>query len=250
MNRILFFSIFFFQLTVFAYSQKQIRGVVKVENASAEGIHITNLVSEKSTITNEKGEFWLEVKEDDLLVFSAVHLNYWRKSISENDIKNGFIEVIMTTKEQKLEEVVVTEYTKINAQDLGIIDYKPKKYTPAERRLRTAEKLKWYSPLLIPLGGMSVDGLINQISGRTNQLKKEVQIEKKELLLKKLNDWYENEFYINQLNIPKEYINGFKVFVIYDDEFINYLNSNDTINGGLCISKLANEFLTYLNTDE
>ena len=250
MNRILFFSIFSFQLTVFAYSQKQIRGIVKVENASAEGIHVTNLVSEKATITNEKGEFWLEVKEDDLLVFSAVHLDYWRKSISENDIKNGFIEVIMTIKEQKLEEVVVTEYIKINAQDLGIIDYKPKKYTPAERRLRTAEKFKWYSPLLIPLGGMSVDGLINQISGRTNQLKKEVEIEKKELLLKKLNDWYENEFYINQLTIPEEYINGFKVFVVYDDEFINYLNSNDTTNGSLRISKLADEFLTYLNTDE
>jgi hypothetical protein len=250
MNRTLFFLLFSFFTTTFVFGQKQIQGVVKVDNASAEGIHITNLVTEKATITNEKGEFWLEVKEDDLLVFSAVHLNYWRKSISENDLKNGFIEVEMTTKEQKLEEVVVTEYTKINAQDLGIINYKPKKYTPAERRLRTAEKLKWYSPLLIPLGGMSVDGLINQISGRTNQLKKEVEIEKKELLLKKLNEWYENEFYTNQLNIPEEYREGFKVFTIYDEEFINYLNANDTVNGSLCISKLANEFLTYLTSDE
>jgi hypothetical protein len=232
------------------FSQTTIKGKVVVKEQSAEGVHVLNLVSEKAVITNANGEFSIDVSEDDLLVFSAVHLNYWRKSISENDIKNGFIEVEMTTKEQKLDEVVVTEYTKINAQDLGIIDYKPKKYTPAERRLRTAEKFKWYSPLLIPLGGMSVDGLINQISGRTNQLKKEVQIEKKELLLKKLNDWYENEFYINQLTIPEEYINGFKVFVVYDEEFINYLNSNDTTNGSLCISKLANEFLTYLNTDE
>lgn len=232
------------------FSQTTIKGKVVVKEQSAEGVHVLNLVSEKAVITNANGEFSIDVSEDDLLVFSAVHLNYWRKSISENDIKNGFIEVEMTTKEQKLEEVVVTEYTKINAQDLGIIDYKPKKYTPAERRLRTAEKFKWYSPLLIPLGGMSVDGLINQISGRTNQLKKEVEIERKELLLKKLDDWYENEFYVNQLTIPEDYINGFKVFAIYDDEFINYLNSKDTVNGNLRISKLANEFLTYLNTDE
>ena len=232
------------------FSQTTIKGKVVVKEQSAEGIHVLNLVSEKATITNEKGEFSIEANEDDLLVFSAVHLNYWRKSISSNDIKNSFIEVEMTVKEQKLDEVVVTEYTKINAQDLGIIDYKPKKYTPAERRLRTAEKLKWYSPLLIPLGGMSVDGLINQISGRTNQLKKEVEIEKKELLLKKLNEWYENEFYTNQLNIPEEYREGFKVFTIYDEEFINYLNANDTVNGSLCISKLANEFLTYLTSDE
>jgi hypothetical protein len=232
------------------FSQTTIKGKVVVKEQSAEGVHVLNLVSEKAVITNANGEFSIDVSEDDLLVFSAVHLNYWRKSISENDIKNGFIEVEMTTKEQKLDEVVVTEYTKINAQDLGIIDYKPKKYTPAERRLRTAEKFKWYSPLLIPLGGMSVDGLINQISGRTNQLKKEVEIERKELLLKKLDDWYENEFYVNQLTIPEDYINGFKVFAIYDEEFINYLNSKDTVNGNLRISKLANEFLTYLNTDE
>ncbi|MBC8883416.1 hypothetical protein H9X57_08355 [Flavobacterium piscinae] len=69
-------------------------------------------------------------------------------------------------------------------------------------------------------------------------------------MLKKLNEWYENEFYTNQLNIPEEYREGFKVYTIYDEEFINYLNSNDTVNGSLCISKLANEFLTYLTSDE
>jgi hypothetical protein len=231
------------------FSQTTIKGRVVVKEQSAEGIHVLNLVSEKSTITNEKGEFWLEVKEDDLLVFSAVHLDYWRKSISANDIKNGFIEVIMTTKEQKLEEVVVTEYTKINAQDLGIINYKPKEYTPAERKLRPTKmtNLDWIGVLS---GRVPLDPLIYWATGRTKFLKGELEIEKKELLIKKLNDWYENEFYINQLTIPEDYINGFKVFVIYDEEFTNYLNSNDTINGSLCISKLADEFLTYLNTDE
>ncbi|PKP15046.1 MAG: hypothetical protein CVU07_11760, partial [Bacteroidetes bacterium HGW-Bacteroidetes-23] len=92
----------------------------------------------KATITNEKGEFWLDVKEDDLIVFSAVHLNYWRKSISANDLKNGKIEIVMSAKVSELEEVVVTDYSRINAKDLGIINYTPKVYTPAERRLRTA----------------------------------------------------------------------------------------------------------------
>lgn len=231
------------------FSQTTIKGKVVVKEQSAEGIHVLNLVSEKATITNEKGEFSIAVNEDDLLVFSAVHLNYWRKSISENDLKNGFIEVEMTTKEQILEEVVVTEYTKINAQDLGIIDYKPKSYTPAERKLRPAQlktiDLINFNSLLIPL-----DPLLYWATGRTKLLKGELEIEKKELLLKKLNEWYENEFYINQLNIPKEYTEGFKVFTIYDEEFKTYLNTNDTVNGSLCISRLANEFLTYLNSDE
>ncbi|MEZ4839448.1 hypothetical protein [Flavobacterium sp.] len=231
------------------FSQTTIKGKVVVKDQSAEGIHVLNLVSEKATITNEKGEFSIEANEDDLLVFSAVHLDYWRKSISANDIKNGFIEVEMTMKEQKLEEVVLTEYTKINAQDLGIINYKPKEYTPAERKLRPAKMTKtdWIGVLT---GKIPLDPLLYWVTGRTKILKGELEIEKKELLLKKLNEWYENEFYTNQLNIPEEYINGFKVFTIYDDEFINYLKTNDTVNGSLCISKLANEFLTYLTSDE
>ena len=231
------------------FSQTTIKGKVVVKEQSAEGIHVLNLVSEKATITNEKGEFSIEANEDDLLVFSAVHLNYWRKSISSNDIKNSFIEVEMTVKEQKLDEVVVTEYTKINAQDLGIINYKPKEYTPAERKLRPTKMTKtdWIGVLT---GKIPLDPLLYWVTGRTKILKGELEIEKKELLLKKLNEWYENEFYTNQLNIPEEYREGFKVFTIYDEEFINYLNANDTVNGSLCISKLANEFLTYLTSDE
>ena len=105
-----------------AQTAVQIQGVVSVENASAEGIHVTNLVSEKSTVTNEKGEFWLEVKEDDLLVFSAVHLNYWRKSISATDIRNGYIEVEMTVKEEKLDLSDVDEILKM----INKIKHKPK----------------------------------------------------------------------------------------------------------------------------
>ena len=191
----------------------------------------------------------MDVIEDDLLVFSAVHLNYWRKSISANDIKNGRIEIVMTAKVSELQEVVVTEYTKINAQDLGIINYKPKEYTPAERKLRPTKMTKtdWIGVLT---GKIPLDPLLYWVTGRTKILKGELEIEKKELLLKKLNEWYENEFYTNQLNIPEEYREGFKVYTIYDEEFINYLNANDTVNGSLCISKLAKEFLTYLTSDE
>ncbi len=250
MSRFFLYLIASVLTSLFSYGQKAVYGIVKVEEASAEGIHVTNLVSEKSTVTNEKGEFWLEVKEDDLLVFSAVHLNYWRKSISEDDIKSGKIDVVMTAKVSELEEVVVTEYPKINAQDLGIIDYKPKVYTPAERRLRTAEKFKWYSPLLIPLGGMSVDGLINQISGRTNQLKKEVQIEVKEKRLEKLMYLYKEEYFNQTLKVPSEYVGGFQYYVIHDEEAMGYMKAGQKTALEFRMAALATEFLNFLETNE
>jgi len=231
------------------FSQTTIKGKVVVKEQSAEGIHVLNLVSEKAVITNANGEFSIDVSEDDLLVFSAVHLDYWRRSISAKDIKNGFIEVEITPKDIKLEEVVVTEYTRINAQDLGIINYKPKEYTPAERKLRPTKmtKLDWMGVLA---GKIPLDPVIYWATGRTKILKGELEIEKKELRIKKLNDCYDNEFFVNQLNIPEEYVEGFKFFVIYDEELMNYIYSNDKINGSLCISKLADEFLKYLNIDE
>ena len=237
MNRFFLYLIVSILTTVCSYGQKTIYGVVKVENASAEGIHITNLVSEKATITNEKGEFWLEVNEDDLLVFSAVHLNYWRKSISANDIKNGKIEVVMTAKVSELEEVVVTEYTKINAQDLGIINYKPVSYTPAERRLRTATT------------GL-LDPLLNWISGRTKRLKKDIGIEQKEFMMIWLDDNFEDVVFTDTFKIPKEYVDGFKFYVVEDIDLAQAIQTKNKTRVTFLLGEIAQEFLNFLNNEK
>lgn len=237
MNRFFLYLIVSILTTLSSYGQKTIYGVVKVENASAEGIHITNLVSEKATITNEKGEFWLEANEDDLLVFSAVHLNYWRKSISANDIKNGKIEVVMTAKVSELEEVVVTEYTKINAQDLGIINYKPVSYTPAERRLRTATT------------GL-LDPLLNWISGRTKRLKKDIAIEQKEFMLVWLDDNFDNVLFTDTFKIPKEYVEGFKFYVVEDIDLAQAIQAKNKTRVTFLLGEIAQEFLNFLYHEE
>lgn len=230
-------------------SVKDIQGKVYAESASVEGIHVLNLVSEKATVTDALGEFFIEAKQGDLLVFSAVHLNYWRKSIKENDFKTGFLEVTMTPKEVKLNEVVLSEYTKINAQELGIINYKPKAYTPAERKLRPT-KITQMDLIGLMAFRLPLDPLLYWATGRTKMLKNALKIEKKELLLRKLNDWNDNEFYANQLKIPKEFVDGFKYYIIYDDELMSYLQSNNKIQGNFRISKLATDFLIYLEEYE
>lgn len=248
-NRVIILFFLFWMPMLF--SQTAIKGKVVVKEQSAEGVHVLNLVSEKAVITNANGEFLIDVKEDDLLVFSAVHLDYWRRSISANDIKNGFIEVEITPKDIKLEEVVVTEYTKINAQDLGIINYKPKTYTPAERRLKTATDLDPTLGAGTMVGGsISLDPLFNWISGRTKMLKEELEVERKEFLRIKLDNWNQNLFYINELNIPEEYVDGFKYFIVYDEELTGYLNTNSKVLGNFRIIKLAEDFLNHLKADE
>jgi len=244
---LLFFYSFFIHAQDMA--EKVINGTIICDSSSVEGVHVLNLVNEKSTVTDRNGHFSIVAKQGDLLVFSAVHLNYWRKSVKENDFKTGFLEVIMTPKEVKLNEVVLTEYTKINAQELGIINYKPKAYTPAERKLRPT-KITQMDLIGLMAFRLPLDPLLYWATGRTKMLKNDLKIEKKELLLRKLDDWNDNGFYVNQLKIPKEFVDGFKYYIIYDDELMSYLQSNNKIQGNFRISKLATDFLIYMEEYE
>lgn len=235
------FFLFFICSALQLFSQTYIKGRVIVKEQSSGNIHVMNLVSEKSTITNDKGEFFIEVNEDDLLVFSAVHLNYCRKSISLNDIKRGTVEIILTPKVNELEEVVLTEYTKINAKELGIINYTPKKLTPAERKLYTATSGAGILPL---------DPIINWITGRTKMLKKEIEVEKRERMMIWLDNNLEENFFAQTLKIPQDYVAGFKFYVVEDNAIAQSIQAKNVTRVAFLLGELAQDFLTYLKEHE
>jgi hypothetical protein len=234
MNR--FFFLLISQL-LFAQNDTIIKGIVKAENVSVEGIHVVNLVNEKTTVTNAKGEFSIEAKEDDLLVFSAIHLEYARKSISKLDYQTKSLTVIMTPKTNELDEVVLTEYKRINAKDLGIINYTPKKLTPAERRLYTAQS------------GV-LDPLLNWISGRTKDLKMELEVEKKEGYLVLLNDMFDNTYFHETLKIPELYIEGFKYYIVEEEGVVSPLLTNNKEQTSFILTKLALDFNEFLKDEK
>ena len=240
---LLFFCSFFIQAqdTV----EKVINGTIISDSSSVEGIHILNLVNEKSTVSDRNGKFSIPAKEDDLLVFSAIHLEYARKSVLKSDYNSGTLTVKLTSKVTLLDEVIVTEYPRINAKELGIINYKPKEYTPAERKLRPTimTKSDWIG---VAMGKIPVDPFLYWVTGRTKMLKGELEIEKKELLLKKLEEWNENKYYTEELKIPADYVDGFKYCVIYDEELMRCLTTNNKLQGNFQLAKLSVDFLNYL----
>lgn len=223
-------------------SEKLVRGKIILESGIAEGINIINATSEKSTMSDSNGVFEIFVKTGDVLIFSSVNLEYLAKKIENEDLNSAFLIVKMTPKTTELEEVIITKYPEINAISLGISQKGIKKYTPAERRLKAAEELHWYSPLLIPLGGMSVDGMINSISGRTAMLKKELVVEKKERLLEYLTELFKIDFYTITLKIPTEYAKGFQHYCIEDDNFITVLKSKNKIKIEYALIEYAKKY--------
>lgn len=247
--KITFFVLFsFFTIAGFSQSEKIITGKILVKNATPSGVHIINLVNEKEVISDEKGEFKILAKVDDLLVFSSLTLDYQRKIIETEDYNAGFFTMEMTAKINQLDEVEVIHYNKINAVDLGILSKKPKVYTPAERKLKTATSL---NPTLnvgnMAGGSISLDPLLNSISGRTKQLKKELQIERKEFAVLKMADLFFYQYFVEQLKIPKDYVKAFQYYCVEKKDFISVLKSKNKTLIAFKMSELAEEYNKLLN---
>ena len=204
------------------HNEKLLHGIIVAEDASVSGVDVVNLGNEKVTVTNAKGEFFILAKADDILVFSSMTLEMKRMLVDEDDLKSEMITITMTPKINELNEVIVKKNA---AEGISIIPGQ-KQYTPAERKLYTAS-----SGLL--------DAPLNWLSGRTEMLKKEIIVERKERLLDKVGVLYEDKYYIQTLKIPEIYIDDFQRYLIEDKEFTAALKVKNRTMMLFLISKLA-----------
>ncbi|MFV8344819.1 hypothetical protein [Flavobacterium sp. ZB4P13] len=224
------FIVFLFVQVAFGQMDngKELRGKIIADSVAVDCITIENVTTDKTAFSDVNGFFTIAVKEGDVLVFTAVHLEGLRRKINKQDLQD-VITVMMLPKSIILNEVIVNE-SSITAESLGIIPYGQKKYTPAERKLYTATS------------GGGIDGLLNAISGRKAMLKKEIVIEKKEQLLARIEVLFEDEYYIETLKIPTDYIKDFQYYCIDDTGFANALRSKNKTMVMFLIVKLAENY--------
>lgn len=209
---------------------EEIRGqITTADSASVDRINIVNVSTQKATVSDAVGFFKIAVKEGDVLLFSAVNLESLRRNITEQDLIESVLKVIMAPKSIVLKEVVVSE-SSITAESAGIIPYGQKKYTPAERKLYTATS------------GGGIDGLLNTISGRKAMLKKELVIEKKQQLLARIDVLFEEKYYLETLKIPQDYIKGFQYYCVDDATFAAAVRSKNKTLIMYLIVQLAEKF--------
>lgn len=248
MNK-LFLLLFICQLTsAQTDGEKIVHGKIIGASSSFAGVTIINLVNEKTTVSDSNGEFYILAKAEDLIVFSSVNLEYHHKIIEEEDLKSDILVIKMTAKVTELKEVIVKQ-PDINAVSLGISPKGIKKYTPAERRLKTAGDFKPIHLLSILGGSLAVDPILNAISGRTAMLKKELEVEKKERLLVIFEALYNEDYFHKVLKVPKDYIKGFQYYCIEDLNFAEVLKTKNRTKIELLMVPLAIKFNEII-TDE
>ncbi|WP_264552189.1 carboxypeptidase-like regulatory domain-containing protein [Flavobacterium sp. N2038] len=218
-------------------ASKEILGQIFEKSTSVNGVNIVDNTTQLTTVSDENGMFSIVVKEGDVLVFSSVNLEPLKLRITAEDMESGKLLVKMTAKEIELKEVVVNENANITTENLGIVPRGMKTYTPAERKVFTATST-------------SVDKLINKISGRTAMLKKEVNVEKKEMLFRKIEYLFEENYYTDRLKIPVDDIKGFQLFCVDDTEFAVSLNTKNKTMSMFLITDLARKYLIILENEK
>jgi hypothetical protein len=242
MNKIL--MLFLFCQVTFCQTagEKLLHGEIVVESGNVGGVTIINLVNEKTAISDGKGEFFILAKAEDLLVFSSVNLEYYRRIIEVEDLKSEVLTIKMTAKITELKEVIINKHPEINAVSLGISPKGIIHRTQMERKLYTAGDFKPIHLLGLLGGSLQVDPILNAINGRTAMLKKSIEFEKKERLLTQIGALFDDEYYTKKLKIPANYIKGFQYYCIEKEDFITYLRSKNKTEIQFLMVPLAEKY--------
>jgi hypothetical protein len=197
-------------LTAQTNVEKIIIGTVMSGGAKLDGISVINCMNKMMAVTDKEGCFSILAKEGDILNLSGIDYKYLKKYVYKHDYNSGAMEIDMVFNAVELDEVVINKEANITAESLGIIPRGHIKFTPQERRLYSNS------------GG--IQGLFSSISGEKDILKMNVEIEKKELILKKLDYLFGNKYYTNTLKIPEELIKGFQYYCVEDTKFVESLD--------------------------
>jgi hypothetical protein len=233
-------SVLMVVLSQTAWSQGQdnavINGRIISNTPDLEGVYVINSQTEVMTTTAASGAFSIAAKPGDILVFSSIQFKENKVLLTIENFSEIDFTVKLSMIMHQLQEVVVRNYSGINSVSLGIIPGNQKSYTEAERKLRTATDLN----ASIGLGGsVSMDPLLNVLSGRTAMLKKEVAVEKKEFFMKLLEHMFSLDHFVDRLKIPLEYVKGFEYYAVENDKFTVILNSKNKTSTEFLLGELA-----------
>lgn len=236
------YSLFF--LFLFAVSSAQteprswLEGKLIMESGDLEGISIVNINGEFSVASHVNGYFIMWARPGDSLMVSAIHIKGKTVTLTQEDFEKSIYFIRLEPMATTIDEVRVRQYKNITAESLGIVK-NVKRYTPAERRLKAASEMSIGSII-------TLDPLINLITGRTARLKKELAIERKERLMDFLENNFEKSFFVDQLKIPDSHYRGFLYYAVEDKPLAELAKKQDSGVTQFRLAELAADYIKMM----
>ncbi len=246
MKRLLQILILLCSQFILSQQDSIIRGKIIVETNDNDGINIVNISNKSNTISTNGGYFKIKAKINDTIIFSAIHLVAKKHIVTKKDFGSDLLFIRLEIYSKHIKEIMVTSHDNVNAESLGLVPKGQKQYTPAERRLKTAGD---WSGTGINGSILTLDPIFNAISGRTKQLKAELEVERKEFLQKKINNSFDSDYIMNTLHIPEDYINGFIFYIVEDKQIVEASKAKNKQMVSFRMSQLAVEYLKLNNLE-
>jgi len=218
---------------------KALQGMLRSVESDISNVHVLNTSTGKTTITDDDGNFFIAVRLNDTLLFSAVQFKRKLLVVNSSILSSKIVYISLEEFTNELDEVVVRPFdlsgditqdmknmevgSIITETTLKLPNAHVKPPTQNERKLYTART--WDFKLV----SIKLDPLINYFSGRTKMLKKRVARDRKAAELDQLYNSFADSLFIYGLGIPKTNIYDFIYFCEVDSNFIALAISEDKI---------------------
>ena len=213
----IFLNIFFLIAINFTYSQDDyrtwIKGKVLYKNVNVSSANVINNTSQQATTTNDDGEFEIEVKLNDKLIFSSVQYQIRELNITKEILQRNRIVIDVNEKVNELEEVVVTPENQEKFLDLKEEEFKRFDYT-FDKSSRVNNVINEQGKLVDGINFVNLYKLIrNSIKKDSNENDSDYKYNPSDLL----RELYDDVFFTKNLLIPNDKINEFLLYC--DDNF-------------------------------
>lgn len=239
----LFFTLLLSNVSGYSQERFLLKGEILTQDQEVSSINIINLTSETGTTNNSEGEFEIEVRVSDTLLFSSVQYELRKIVITEEVLKRTFLTVLLVEKIDELQEVSISDINlsgnlptdldnipTLTQADLGFPMSDVPKPTSIERKLSTASS-----------GGL--DLLLNTLNGKIKMLKKAEANEDRSLIVDKGEAALPISFF-TELAIPADRIRDFVYFCSEDPKFTSYLPNDMRLDLVEYYRKKAPQFLS------
>ncbi|WP_108803456.1 hypothetical protein [Aquimarina sp. Aq107] len=238
MQKNIFHLFFFISLLSFGQNNLWLEGRIVVKTLELEAVNIVNLTKEIGTISNSLGYFKIKAEPGDQVVFSSIQFQLKKLVMTKEDLQSDDFTVFLEPEVNELDEVRISEYIlsgdiQKDIQEIPTYEDRLPLWNAAQiKEMRIIWQDDAQSPVKnIALGqgssqaSVSIDIgiLINLISGAFKNKSKHIESKTQ------ITDFYKEEFFIKELEIPETEFYNFLDFLNEEKNLKTVLKTNDDL---------------------
>ncbi|MCE2611469.1 carboxypeptidase-like regulatory domain-containing protein [Flavobacteriaceae bacterium D16] len=184
-----------------------LRGNVLYRNSNVVNENVINTTSEKATITNQRGEFAIRVKEGDELVFSSINYQIMIVTVTKEILENNRLVVEVNEKVTELDEVTVSPENQKRFLELRNEEFKGYEYEidPTTKVVNIAE-----DPTVRGMqDGLNFVNIFKALFMSKQNATDESSTLKVSEVLRQI---YDDQFFVMDLQLPQDKIDDFLLY--------------------------------------